>query len=500
MWQTIDVAHATGLPVREHMVYMVGTLQSSGKKFQFPARSVPMQMQPEHYLQLDQSVDPWYFHVRPENILQHEDEKRFYCWKNRTYVGSDLIQWNFMKVPLINIGGVFRKITHREIANLKNFPAHYILSDSTNRQWLYQKLMYANSVFVIKQIAGMVNYILTDNPWRSQQAERGMRLENLVGRYLAHLADRGVVEQEHRIKDQTVDFVLHRGNKILYLEIKYYNSRVAATSKVRAACERLSPLKADGAPILVLANEVPDRVKIQCLEQFGVSIWDVGNLLSLFDKFADIRNEFIASLDYAIEHIEPKPPVPDVFENVSEEKREELSWRDKLLRITPGREQFREYETTCTDILKYVLGDYLTLWEIQEPTNDGLYRFDLCCKIKNGANQDFFDTIKHYFNTKYIVFEFKNYNEKISQKEIYTTEKYLYEKALRKVAIIISRLGADEHALQATRGSLRETGKLILCLSDNALLEMIDIKMRGEQEPAEFLGALLDDLLVHLEK
>jgi hypothetical protein len=61
-------------------------------------------------------------------------------------------------------------------------------------------------------------------------------------------------------------------------------------------------------------------------------------------------------------------------------------------------------------------------------------------------------------------------------------------------------MGADEHALQAARGSLRETGKLILCLSDNALLEMIDIKMRGEQEPAEFLGALLDDLLVHLEK
>lgn len=252
--------------------------------------------------------------------------------------------------------------------------------------------------------------------------------------------------------------------------------------------------------ILVLANEIPDRVKIQCLEQFGVSIWGVGNLLWLFDKFADIKNEFIASLDYAIEYIEPKPPVSDVFQNISEGKKEELSWKEKLLRIMPGREQFQEYEATCTEISKYVLVDYLTLWETQKLANDGLYRFDLCCKIKNGANQDFFDTFKHYFNTKYIVFEFKNYSEKISQKEIYTTEKYLDEKALRKVAIIISRLGVDEHALQAAKGSLRETGKLILCLSDNALLEMIDIKMRGEQESAEFLGALLDDLLVHLEK
>ena len=29
---------------------------------------------------------------------------------------------------------------------------------------------------------------------------------------------------------------------------------------------------------------------------------------------------------------------------------------------------------------------------------------------------------------------------------------------------------------------------------------MIDIKTRGEQEPAEFMDALLDDILVHLEK
>lgn len=120
--------------------------------------------------------------------------------------------------------------------------------------------------------------------------------------------------------------------------------------------------------------------------------------------------------------------------------------------------------------------------------------------LKSGIEQDFFDTIMHYFNTKYIVFEFKNYSEKITQKEIYTMEKYLYEKALRKVAVIISRAGADEHAQQAAKGSLREYGKLIICLSDNSLLEMIDIKEHGEREPAEFLEAILDDLLVHLEK
>ncbi len=104
------------------------------------------------------------------------------------------------------------------------------------------------------------------------------------------------------------------------------------------------------------------------------------------------------------------------------------------------------------------------------------------------------------FVVSYIVFEFKNYGKKITQREIYTTEKYLFGTALRKVAIIISRQGNDDHALQAAKGSLRESGKLILCLSDADLLEMAAIKLQGSDEPAVFLSNMLDRLLVHLEK
>ena len=58
---------------------------------------------------------------------------------------------------------------------------------------------------------------------------------------------------------------------------------------------------------------------------------------------------------------------------------------------------------------------------------------------------------------------------------------------------------SDNHALWAAKGSLRENGKLILCLSDQDLVEMLDMKDRGEL-PAEFLSAMLDDLLMCLEK
>ena len=65
---------------------------------------------------------------------------------------------------------------------------------------------------------------------------------------------------------------------------------------------------------------------------------------------------------------------------------------------------------------------------------------------------------------------------------------------------IVSRKGADENALAAAKGCLRESGKLILCLSDEDLKELLRIKEKDEQPTAEFFEAMLDDLLIHLEK
>lgn len=72
---------------------------------------------------------------------------------------------------------------------------------------------------------------------------------------------------------------------------------------------------------------------------------------------------------------------------------ENRSWVERLERLKPGREHYQDYQTLCIDILKYVLGGYLTLRNMQETANNGMYRFDLHCKIKNGANQDFFEAM-----------------------------------------------------------------------------------------------------------
>lgn len=507
----IDTAEAVGMPITERKIFIVGTRSdNSYEGFDFAKFQYPVPLPLENFLQADEQIDPWYFAgLNPGSTPIDRSGKRVYCWKGGCYTGTDRVQWNHWKVPLVDTGGTFRKITHREIANLKGFPAAYALPAHKNRAWLYQKLMYAVNVTIVEKLAKGLSCSLADSPRRSRPISAAARFEDLFNRYLSELADENgtgevFLTREVPVRDYFFDFMLRLPHQTLFFELKSYRDRQIPLSSVRRICKQFEPPPEDGKLILVLANEVSADTKRECQELFHISIWDVGNLLWLFGKFEEIKNEFIALLDYTTRDIEPVPPEFDIDFSIPEKETEDQSspafWKKQLARIEPGREQCQEYEEFCVKILKYILDDYLSLWAVQNQTGDGLHRFDLCCKIKNGATHDFFNTLTQYFNTKYIVFEFKNYSGEIGQKEIYTTEKYLYATALRKVAVIISRYGSDDHALQAAKGSLRENGKLILSLSDDNLLKMVDLKSQGDHETPDFLSDMLDDLLLHLEK
>lgn len=157
------------------------------------------------------------------------------------------------------------------------------------------------------------------------------------------------------------------------------------------------------------------------------------------------------------------------------------------------------YEKLCTRTLMRLFADDLTLWKEQARSNDDLFRFDLICKIKRDNHKDFWEMAERYFNSKYIIFEFKNYAGKVTQKEVYTTVRYLYTKAMRGVAFIISPNGMDENAGKAIRGVLRDEGKLVLSVTNDELVHMLQMKEDGE-DPADYLSDKLDELLIDLEK
>ena len=489
-YKIICTEDSTGLPIKEACVYLIGTRDSSECELKFPDFEEQSICSINEILESDE-VDGYYYKVNSEQIDKKIRKNTFLCWEKNQYVEADSADTNLRKIPLICNNGVIRKITHREFARLKAIPDSFNL-DISNKAWMYRQLVYSPNVEIVTQIAKKLGNT-EENLLRMSYVVREDVFADIFRKYLFKKC------QSVKI-GKSVDFECNVQGKDICFELKIYNSNYAIEKNIERACAYLVSLKAKEDLILVVGNIVSKEIVEKYFEKYKIHIWTLSNILWLFEEYPDIKNEFISLLTYSVDDLKLEKPCHSLFQEQRNIKNEG-TWKSKLLAIKPGKgERSKEYEDICIEILKNVLGEYLGLWKVQESSNNGLYRFDLCCKIKNGVNQDFFDTIKNYFNTKYIVFEFKNYEKEISQKEIYTTEKYLYEKALRRVAIIISRKGASKNALSAARGCLRENGKLIMCLSDQDLIELINIKEKEEQPTAEFFEVMLDDLLIQLEK
>lgn len=307
-------------------------------------------------------------------------------------------------------------------------------------------------------------------------------------------------------EDTGYDFKCYFDNRVYLFEIKYYSGNIGVrfnlieTSKKLAAYAEKKNHNSEEL-VIICANNTDDEIKKDIMEKWNIHIVDIGNLLYLVQYDEALNNKLRALLEFSVQDISlDRPSIPaNLIDSLSKEISLANEYSDKLIKLKSGKRDFANYENLCIEILKYLFSDYLTLWNKQLKSNSDIYRFDLCCKIKHGKVEEFFDTILNFFNTKYIVFEFKNYKTAITQKEIYTTEKYLYSKALRGVAIIISREGVDHNGMHAIKGCLRENGKLILCLSDEDLLNMLKLKDSSES-PADYLSEKLDNLLLKLEK
>ncbi|MEA3062926.1 MAG: hypothetical protein QOJ94_2707, partial [Sphingomonadales bacterium] len=121
-----------------------------------------------------------------------------------------------------------------------------------------------------------------------------------------------------------------------------------------------------------------------------------------------------------------------------------------------GKTVAKPFEKACEAAVRYLFKDELVAFDDQHRSHTTHNIFDLVARI--ASKEDFWQALITDFRARYVVFEFKNYDKKITQREIYTTEKYLYPVAMRGAAIIVSRHGADAGADQAMRGALRESG------------------------------------------
>lgn len=499
-YNTIDINSLTGLPVKEKEYFVYGSLMHSDFSLELIKETYNTNYSIHDICERKHIEDEWYYRLKNPRIrfdIERDSVPTALCWKNDHYEKAKYVVWNPRMIPLVSFGDEIRKMTHREIARLKGIPDEYSL-DVKNKSWLYQKLMCSSNVLAIQQIVSAFNYSIGERIFESRKAAKGLEFETIVETYLKNKQVSFMKPAED--DDTYADFRFKTDTDVVALTVKIYAGNEGIEKSVLASCSRYSinELESEEKNILVVGNIVGNETKQKAKQKYHVDVWDVENLLWLFDEFQQIKSDFVSLLSFAVGDIEPREPKLNIFKQRSYSAYN-TELQEKLRKIRPGDEDSFEYEKLCMDILKYIFAEDLEFIGEQKKSNDGLYRFDCCCKIKHGELKEFFDTVQRFFNTKYIIFEFKNYTGEITQKEIYTTEKYLYEKALRKVAVIISRKGADINAQKAARGCLRENGKLIICLSDADINNLIDIKSKSGI-PGNELEAILDNMLMELEK
>ncbi|WP_187229761.1 hypothetical protein [Escherichia marmotae] len=326
---------------------------------------------------------------------------------------------------------------------------------------------------------------------------------SLLAELLRRLGEHNVVVEPKVIAGMEPDIIFGKPEALTMVETKFYRrSSPPPTSIFKRALEHTANTgNRIGATRIVLAISCPMGSRFSNISaKFpSVEVWDETKLFDMAASFPDIFAKF-----------------EELFETGTSKNKEDLNLNiylngttnatsrpnrgkmlaDTLLAIDPGRPMAADFENACINALKYLFEHDLHGWHEQSRTIDTLQRRDLVCRIL-AKSAEVWRLMLDDLKSRYVVFEFKNYSNPITQNEIVTTERYLYPSALRKVAIVISHKECADSARAVIAGAMREQGKLIIPLSVPELVDLLLSKDDGS-DPNTYLFERVDEFLLGL--
>lgn len=343
------------------------------------------------------------------------------------------------------------------------------------------------------------------------------RFEHWIG-HLLHRFEFPVKELGGR---DPVDFTIEYQQMPVAIEVKYFRTVSAIKSIINDAAARLSGFVAINRQYrgaILVVSSIVEAVYIDALAaKYGVFVADALTLRKWAEDFTDLAGQ----LEQLLPMLREAPPAP-IEESLQRQRLAAplLNRLQSLVTVaankphspprTIGRDLCRElhalakgkttankFEELGTRIFQYLFQEGLD-WKTHRPQKrnaDGLHIFDLVCRVRGGTA--FWDFVLKECRTRYMVFELKNYAGKIGQNQVYSTEKYLFKEAFRSVAIIFSRLGPNDNAVEASRGAMRDGEKLLIHVKDTDICKMLELR-DDDDDPADYLFALVDEFLMEL--
>ncbi len=209
------------------------------------------------------------------------------------------------------------------------------------------------------------------------------------------------------------------------------------------------------------------------------SILDVNKILTL-----PIKNELNKSIGfYSQNELEPLKSPPQLPKKTTANK-----MLVKLQECKPGREHWNLYQDVCKEILGYCLVPPLSEPIEQLETRDGLHIRDIIFRIPHEL-QAFWTWIINKFGIALVV-ECKNYKNPIKENQLLISSKYIGEGKLTILGLLITRKGLHKNGVKAQENLWKEQKKMIVCLDDENLQKMLQLKEEGD-EPWKVIDHLI---------
>lgn len=330
------------------------------------------------------------------------------------------------------------------------------------------------------------------------------------------------ISSQQSKQNQEWDLIVNKDEQKIWVECKAYKNQVvspsAANSMLNTVVMRKMKQKIpqEDLILLVVFSKIPSFQKAEIFERYGIVVWEIENLVFYSKNNPNLLKQLSQITYYPIDYIEgqlsKEAESAGLFFISSDDKLVDDAYKeaeeiDNLIRqlddCKPGKKHSRQYEEVCELIIRNLFEpNYFNRLTSQHKTKDEHFRMDLIGSLKINQNSEesmhpLWQMLVQHYNSHFVVFEFKNYSKEIDQNLIYITEKYLFNAALRNVAIIISRKGFSKSAKFAAEGCLKEHGKLILGITDKDLVEMLKLK---SDEAADYLLGKLEDFLMGISK
>lgn len=171
----------------------------------------------------------------------------------------------------------------------------------------------------------------------------------------------------------------------------------------------------------------------------------------------------------------------------------ENEWLSNLISCSAGKESWKTYENTCIGIIDFLFQESFRNYHriVQSRNENGLDIKDLI--IPNRSAEPFWNEVRMDYDSRNIVFEFKNYDDLIGKNQLLQISNYLKKRTYGRFGVVFCRKGLSENGVIEQRELLRDDDKLIIVLSDDDVMELVKQKGLG-QKPETFLERLKTEL------